>query len=360
MFATRVALLSLLVLTGCLAPDVPHFSDAMPEARLPALGPSVVLLLAPESAVSEVVGAVMDPTTNAPLSTRRLVVPATASSLDYAHYEGVREMSVQAGVSSDLFGGIEAGTVTHVSYDVTIHRTVFLAGEQAYDARSRCCTAALDGSGRLDPSCEAGHVVRAFIGSGTLRYLTRSASTSDVGLEGLEIHDGVSYRIERERRFTELVFAVEVAPSAPICEHAFCDQRDAGGTCTRCRALGRQSDLDSFSAPADAVLDVSCVAMASAAPARLSVRGDVVVHDCYGSAAVTLGVRSPDARVPIEIPSPVGLGSPITFARTVSGLTTTGGGRLEASLDVLRCECGTSSARCSLDTELELAVEEDY
>lgn len=334
------------LVTACVAAPL-NAPPVVPDDASSALGPSVILLLTPTSTPESTLGAIVSPDTGEPSSTRRLVVPLAASTHGYLRYEGVRELTLSAGVASDLFGGTDAGASTHVAYDVSIEQTLYLAGEQPYDTRSRCC----DPAGRLDPSC-AEHVVRAFVGTGTFRYLARTGTATSGGFAGIEVHDGVSYQVERTRSFAGTLFAIEVGPSAPVCETAFCDLQASDGTCVRCRAVGAQSTVETANAPADDLLEVRCEGMPPGAPARTTLRGELVVDDCSydGAATLSLGGATGEPLTGSDATSR------IAFARTVD-LTTTSDGRASVSLGLVDCRCHGAPARCRLDPELELAVE---
>lgn len=341
-----------LLLSGCILPGVSSGpADAPDELR--ALGSNVVLLATPQREPENLLGAVVEPDVG-PLLTRSMIVPATASSLGYLTYDGVREIGVSGGVAiSGLDGDVDVAAITHVSYHVTISDTLYLAGEQAYDARSGCCLE----RGEVDASCEGGYVVRAFVGTGTFRYLARTEASAGFGAGGIETYGDAVFSVERERYFSHAVFAIEVAPAAPICDRAFCDERDGDGDCVRCRALGMQSELGMLAAPADDLLEVACGAMAPGADARVTVRGDVL-SECAGGLTVSLGVTARGARSDhFELTTLDAMESPVGFARTLDGFTTSADGTLDASIDLLGCRCDDLPARCRLDRELELAVE---
>jgi hypothetical protein len=347
-----LASLVLFGLTGCLAaPPLPP-APSTPDDASGALGPSVILLLTPTSTAAATLGAVVSPDTGEPSSTRHIVVPRAQSTSSYVRYEGLRELSLSAGVASDLFGGADAGASTHVSYDVSIEQTLYLAGEQPYDARSRCC----DPVGHLDPACGE-HVIRAFVGSGTFRYLAQSGASSSAGFGDVEVHDGVSYQVERTRHFASALFAIEVAPSESVCATALCDARSVTGVCTRCRAVGAQSDVGAASAPAEGLLDLRCDDMPPATSARATVRGEVVVEDCYDLASATLSLSGPSLSGGVSAPmTAVDPSGSVSFVRAVD-LTTSGAGSAAIALDLGDCRCGDRPARCRLDPELELAIE---
>ena len=345
------------LLTTCLATPVGPFEpvgDPDDDAR-DALGPRVLLLAVPQSSLAGVLGAVIVPETGAPLTTRSLLVPRTSTSLESIGYTGVRELSLSAGVAVDLLGdlGAAAEHVTHVSYDVRINELTYLVGDPLYDAGSRCC----DADGSADASCAAGYVTRAYVGTGTLRYL--SAGSADAWADGpVEVHAGVSYRVARERQFFRSLFAVELADTDALCEHALCDERSAGGACERCRVLGAQSELRSLTAPADAALRVVCEGMRASASAQIDVRGDVRVEDCGTQAVASLRIRSYGAdEQALEMASSEGSISPLTFARRTEPVRASAGGVLWAELDLVDCRCGGAPARCELASDLELAIE---
>lgn len=342
-----LAFSSLTLLAGCLAaPPLPP-APSTPDDASGALGPSVILLLTPPSAAAATLGAVVSPDTGEPSSTRHIVVPRSASTSSYVRYEGLRELSLSAGVASDLFGGADASASTHVSYDVSIEQTLYLAGEQPYDTRSRCC----DPVGHLDPACGE-HVIRAFVGSGTFRYLARTESASSVAFGDVEVFDGVSYQVERTRHFVGALFAIEVAPSESVCATAFCDARSVTGVCTRCRAVGAQTDVGAASAPAEGLLDLRCDDMPPLSPARATIRGEVAVEDCYGVASVSLSLPGASSET---LTASDRTGS-VSFVRAVD-LTTTSAGGAAVALDLIDCRCDDRPARCRLDPELELAIE---
>lgn len=323
---------------------------------LDALGPRVLLLANPQDSLVGVLGAVIDPVTGSPIPTRRLVVPSATSSLDVVRYSGIRELSVSAGVATDLLGS-SSELSTHVSYDVTVWQTHYLVGDQPYDADARCC----DAAGRVEVECEAGYVVRAFVGSGTLRYLSSEASSRSFGIEEgpFETYGNTRYRVERERRFTSAVFAVEVAAPEAVCERAFCDLRETSGACARCRVLGMEAELSSMTAPAEGALGVVCDGMRAEAEATVTVRGDLSVEDCeFGAPSATLRLRTEGAvSESFELGSSVGASSPLTFVRESPRLLASSAGLLVADLDLTDCRCGDLPARCVIGRELELAVE---
>lgn len=340
-----------LALSGCLARPVDIAPGDEDRELEDALGPRVVLLATPQDSLAGILGATVDPRTGAPIPTRRLVVPGSQRSLDYVRYEGVRALSLENGVAVDPFGSVEDVEASHVSYEVTVSDTHYLAGEVAYDAAGGCCGE----RGEVEPACALGYVTRVFVGSGTLRYLRTDGTSLDV--EGpVEIHDGVRYVLLRERRFISAVFAVEVAPAAPVCERAFCDARSTGGACERCRALGRQAELSSMLAPADAALDVVCEGMRASADVTVSLRGDVEVAGCEGEASAVLRVRTEGA-APGELEITASAwGGALTFSRELR-LAASEGGVTYAAVDLVGCACGGHAARCVLDDDLELAIE---
>lgn len=323
---------------------------------LDALGPRVLLLANPQDSLVGILGSVIDPVTGSPTPTRRLVVPSSTSSLDVVRYSGIRELSVSAGVATDLLGS-SSDLSTHVSYDVTVWQTHYLVGDQPYDASARCC----DEAGRVEGACEAGYVVRAFVGSGTLRYLSSEGTSRSLGLPDgpFETHGSNRYRVERERRFTSAVFAVEVALPEGVCDRAFCDERETSGACARCVVLGMEAELSSMTAPADGALGVVCDGMRADAEATVTLRGDVIVEDCStGVPSATLRLRTEGAAsASLELGSSEGASSPLTFARESPRVRASSGGLLVADLDLVDCRCDDRPARCELGRELELAVE---
>lgn len=354
MSSRAAGVLPLLLAAGCFAPGVLTApADAPDELR--ALGPTVVLLATPHESEEAVIGTVVEEGLG-PTLTRTLVVPRSDSAFGYLRYEGLREIGVGAGGGVAL-GGLDADlaaeSVTHVSYSVTISDTIYLAGEQAYDLRSDCCGA--DGS--VDPSCEGGYVTRAFVGSGTFRYLARTDVGGSFSAGPIETWGGATFAVERERYFSSAVFAVEVAPAGPICARAFCDERDDRGRCVRCRALGMQSELGMLAAPADDLLEVGCGEMPPGADARVTIRGELEAS-CSIPVEATLAVGTTGG-LPVRVElDPIGpMHAPIALARTIEGLTTSSGGTLSASIDLVSCTCGGMPARCRLGSELELAIE---
>lgn len=341
----------LLLLTGCLARPVDLPPGDEDRELEDALGPRVILLATPQDSLVGILGAVVDPHTGAPTPTRRLVAPRSEHSLDYVRYEGVRALSLANGVAVDPFGSVEDVEATHVSYEVTVSDTHYLVGDLAYDTGGACC----DEDGGTSAACELGYVTRVFVGTGTLRYLHDEATS--LSLDGpVEVHDGVRYVVARERRFISSVFAIEVAPPEPICERAFCDVRSEGGACERCRVLGRQAELGSMLAPADAVLDVVCDGMRASADAHVSLRGDITVEDCTSATSARLEIRVEGAAESVlEVEASAPAFDRLTFSRRID-VAATGGGVAYAAVDVLDCRCGGAPARCVLDGDLELAI----
>lgn len=345
----------MMVVTGCMARPADLRPGDEDEDLMDALGPRVMLLAAPQDSLAGVLGAVIDPATGAPMLTRRMVVPASTRSTDLVTFTGLRAMTVASGVAIDPFGGIDDAEATHVSYDVTVWDSYYLVGEQPYETGSDCCSP----DGAIDPSCRAGYVTRAFVGSGTLRYVSDSATSVGGGAGPLEIHGSRSYRVLRERHFTSAVFAVEVAPALAVCEQAFCAEREESGACGMCRVEGRQAEIASMTAPADGALSVLCEHMRAGAEASITLRGDVTVEDClYDPPSATVAIVVDGAQIDrFELSSSEGASGPLTFSRRTEAVRADAGGVLFAALDLVECRCGEASARCQLDEDLTLSID---
>ena len=201
-------------------------------------------------------------------------------------------------------------------------------------------------------------MTRAFVGSGTLRYMSTDTTGGSGGLGPVEIHGARSYRVVRERRFTSSVFAVAIAPAAPLCEQAACDERDARGDCRACVVRGRQADIASMTAPADGVLSLLCEGMRPGEEVSVALRGDVFVDGCLESPSAVLAVvveGNETAR--FEVRSNEVARGPLTFMRRTPAFHANGDGIAFATLDLVSCACGEASARCEIDPELAMAIE---
>ncbi|HJL17382.1 MAG TPA: hypothetical protein RMH99_17065 [Sandaracinaceae bacterium LLY-WYZ-13_1] len=361
---TRAAtvLLSTLLLAGCLGGPDGLPPDADPPDALDELGPRVRLLAIPrqESGI-ELLGASVEPGTDVPDPSRRLVVPEMSASSAETRYEGLRELSIEGGiVVGDDLATFGHGQITHLSYEIDLEGTIELDERPRYDLTSGCCAA--DGS--VAPACAGGYVRRLLVGDATIRYLR--AASAEGSLEGpVETHAGVRYRVMIERSFRDSIFAIDVVPAAPVCEMAFCAARGPRGACLRCEVTAGQLDSPSMHAPAASVLRLVCDEMPGRADATITLRGELSVAECpdYHEDDVTIGVdiESEGAEAKrVEVPvQTLDESEPWRLSVEVPDVHATSDGLLTASVHLRECVCEDGSpGRCRFSEDTVLAVRE--
>jgi hypothetical protein len=329
-------------------------------ANGPALSSSAVLLAVPQDSSTGILGAVLDTATGVPVATLQAVQVDSVFSESAAHFAGLREFSIAAGVAADatlVEADIGVSAVTHVAYDVWVESTRYLVGPPAYETDSGCCLA----GGVPSDSCRSGYVTRVYVGDGKVTYLASLDAHASAGAGPVAMHAGVRYRVLAEQEFWGSVFAVEVGDMSEVCRAGACRERTPDGRCIRCAVAGSAADSLGFHAPAAGVLRLSCWGMVPEAAVVVAVQGEVRPDGyCWSGEDTVVGLEAETWGRTNEL---VPLGSLTvsdgycpSFSVESPALRTSGCGLFEVQLNVTDCLAGGEPRRCFLSPDLELSV----